>query len=98
MAGIRCEKGDDVLKVPQVSTLEELITNKLSEVLNRATDLDFETELRNVGLDSIKTIEFIVNLEVEFDIQIDDQDLLVENFSTINKITKLLSEKYGVQL
>ncbi|SDT35599.1 D-alanine--poly(phosphoribitol) ligase subunit 2 [Paenibacillaceae bacterium GAS479] len=85
------------MTVPQVSTLEQVITKKLSEVFNRAADLDFETDLRNEGLDSIKTIEFIVNLEVEFDIQIDDQDLLVENFSTINKVTKLLSEKYGVQ-
>lgn len=83
--------------VPQLSTLEQVITKKISEVLNRAADIDFETDLRNGGLDSIKTIEFIVNLEVEFDIQIDDQDLLVENFSTINKVTKLLSEKYGVK-
>ncbi|REK71601.1 acyl carrier protein [Paenibacillus paeoniae] len=85
------------LTVPQVSALEQVVAKKLSEVLNRATDLNFEIDLRNEGLDSIKTIEFIVNLEVEFDIEIDDQDLLVENFSTINKVTKLLSENYGVQ-
>ncbi|WP_165861402.1 acyl carrier protein [Paenibacillus paeoniae] len=85
------------MTVPQVSALEQVVAKKLSEVLNRATDLNFEIDLRNEGLDSIKTIEFIVNLEVEFDIEIDDQDLLVENFSTINKVTKLLSENYGVQ-
>lgn len=50
--------------------IEQAVTKKLSEVLNREVNLDFENDLRNEGLDSIKTIELIVNLEVEFDIQI----------------------------
>jgi acyl carrier protein len=86
------------LTVPQGSMLKQMINKKLNEVLNREINLDFETDLRNEGLDSIKTIVLIVNMEVEFDIQIDDQDLVVENFSTVSKITKLLSEKYGLQL
>lgn len=85
------------MTVPQVSMLEQVITKKLSEMLNREVSIDYETDLRKEGLDSIKTIELIVNIEVEFDIQIDDQDLLVENFSTVSKITRLLSEKYNVQ-
>ncbi|WP_281884480.1 acyl carrier protein [Paenibacillus sp. YYML68] len=84
------------MTIPQVSMLEQVVTKKLSEVLNRELHLDQGADLRSEGLDSIKMIEFIVNLEVEFDIQIDDQDLLVENFSTVHKITTLLSQKYGV--
>ncbi|MFC3788058.1 acyl carrier protein [Paenibacillus sp. GCM10012307] len=76
--------------------MEQVISKKLSEVFNREVNFDYETDLRNEGLDSIKTIELIVNLEVEFNIQIDDQDLLIENFSRVTKIKKLLSEKYGV--
>jgi acyl carrier protein len=83
--------------VQQVSSLEKIIVLKLSEVLHREVNLDFNADLRNEGLDSIKTIEMIVNIEVEFDIQIEDQDLLVENFSTIAKISDLLVKKYGVQ-
>ncbi|MBJ6360577.1 acyl carrier protein [Paenibacillus sp. MAHUQ-46] len=84
------------MTIPQFSTLEQVISKKLSEVFNREVNFDYETDLRNEGLDSIKTIELIVNLEVEFNIQIDDQDLLIENFSRVTKIKKLLSEKYGV--
>lgn len=85
------------MTVSQSSSLKQLIAEKLSEILEREVYLDYETDLRTEGLDSLNTIKLIVNLEVEFEIQIDDQDLLVENFSTINKIFILLSEKYGIQ-
>lgn len=42
-------------------------------------------------------IALIVSIEVEFDIQIDDDDLLIDNFSSIKKIAILLSGKYGEQ-
>lgn len=86
------------MTIPQLPSLEQTITKRLSEVLNREINPDYDTDLTNEGMDSIVTIKLIVNLEVEFDIQIDDQDLLVENFSTINKISGLLSEKYAIQL
>lgn len=83
--------------IQRVASLEHIITKKLSEVFNRSVEVGTETHLRDEGLDSLKTIELIVNLEIEFDIQIDDEDLLVDNFSSISKIASLLSEKYGVQ-
>lgn len=81
----------------QVTSLEQSIAEKLSEVLNRDVKISNDTDLRNEGLDSLKTIELIVGLEVVFEIEIDDQDLLVENFSTINRIASLLAEKYGIR-
>ncbi|SDM33397.1 Phosphopantetheine attachment site [Paenibacillus sp. OK060] len=83
--------------VQQVSSLEQIILSKVLEVLHREGGIELHTELRNEGLDSIKTIELIVNLEIEFDIQIDDQDLLIENFSSIYKISELLTNTYGLQ-
>lgn len=80
-----------------VSIVERIVFEKISEVFNREVQISYDTDLRNEGLDSVKTIELIVNLEIEFDIEIDDQDLLVENFSTIHKIAILLSGKYGVK-
>lgn len=80
----------------QYSLLEQTIVEKLSEVLNKTVEVSHEADLREEGLDSIKTIALIVNLEVAFNVQIDDEDLLVENFSSIRKIASLLSEKYGV--
>jgi acyl carrier protein len=95
-----CKNGerDVTLMILQDSSLEQAINKKLNEVLNRESNLEYTTDLRNEGLDSIKMIELIVSLEVEFDIEIEDQDLLIENFSTIEKIASLFSEKYVAQL
>ncbi|MHA7581393.1 acyl carrier protein [Paenibacillus sp. OK003] len=81
---------------PQITSIEESITDELSELLGRKVNLEKHTDLRDEGLDSIVTIKLIINLEVKFDIQIEDDDLLIENFSTLNKISNLLSQKYGV--
>ncbi|WP_164779491.1 acyl carrier protein [Paenibacillus kobensis] len=85
------------MKLDQASSLEQLIAQELRDLLGDKANLDPDTDLRSEGLDSIVTIKLIVNLEVNFDIQIDDQDLLVDTFSTIRKISALLSHKYGVQ-
>ena len=50
-------------------------------------------DLREIGLDSITSIELIVLLENEFDISVDDEDLLIDNFNNIAKI-KSLVQKY----
>lgn len=85
------------MTLPLISSLEASITDELSGILGRKVNLDKHSDLKAEGLDSIVTIKLIINLEVRFDIQIDDNDLLIENFSTLNKISSLLSEKYGVQ-
>jgi D-alanine--poly(phosphoribitol) ligase subunit 2 len=55
--------------------------------------LDDNTDLREHGLDSISSIELIVMLENEFNICVDDDDLLIDNFNTMEKLIGLL-EKY----
>ncbi|MNG08024.1 acyl carrier protein [compost metagenome] len=85
------------MKLDQTYALEQLILKEVRDLLGDKANLEADTDLRTEGLDSMVMIKLIVNLEVNFDIQIDDQDLLVENFSTIGKIVALLSHKYGVQ-
>lgn len=80
----------------QTSSLEELITRQIKEILDREVQSDPDAELKNEGMDSISMIKLIANLEAELDFQIDDEDLLVENFSTIRKIADLLSGRYGI--
>lgn len=82
------------MKIQQGLSLEQTVTNKVSEVLRRTIQLHYDADLRNEGLDSLRTIQLIVSLEAEFGIEIDDGDLLVENFSTINKIITCMTEKY----
>ncbi|WP_408895206.1 acyl carrier protein [Paenibacillus taichungensis] len=58
--------------------------------------LDINSLLKDEGLDSVKTIELITNLETEFDFMLNDEDLLVDNFATISLIYNIMTEKYGV--
>lgn len=49
----------------------------------------------NLGFDSIQFIELIVELEAEFEIEIEDNMLLTENFSTIGQIIEIVKERVG---
>lgn len=51
-----------------------------------------EKDLTDMGLDSIKAIELVVNLESEYEIMIDEDDLLLENLNTINKIVQVVAK------
>ncbi len=70
-------------------------------ILSKALDVDInvlsqigdDEDIGPYGLDSIKGIQAMVLLEGEFDIELIDEDLLLENVNTINKIKKTF-EKY----
>lgn len=51
------------------------------------------TDLRLLGLDSLKIISLIVDIETEFDIQFMDDELIVDNFSTVDLIASQIERK-----
>ena len=55
--------------------------------------LNITDNLKDYGLDSIHAIQLIVFLEEKYNIEFDDDDLLFENYDTLEKLIKLL-EKY----
>lgn len=75
--------------------MQEEIKNMLGELL----ELDEETvgaltgdaDLIELGLDSLKAIELVVHIEDNFGIMISDDDLLVDNLSSIEKIESLIA-------
>lgn len=64
------------------------IARKEEAELNDATILT-----KDLGFDSIKIIEFIVTLEEEFDIEIDDNDMDVDLITQYKCIKEMLREK-----
>jgi acyl carrier protein len=52
-----------------------------------------DTDLQSIGMNSILFIQFIVFLENTYSIEINDDDLLMERFSSINQIM-ITMEKY----
>ncbi|MGE6631455.1 acyl carrier protein [Bacillus sp. NPDC077027] len=73
------------------SQVKELVLRSLGHEPKSTIGVD--EELANHGLDSIKAVSLILELEEVFDIQFADEELLTEHFSTINKIVSQLQEK-----
>lgn len=60
-------------------------------------DIDFDTNLSEI-LDSLDSVELIMEIEKEFDIQISDEhaeEILVEGF-TLKDVKKDLEKSYGI--
>ena len=77
-----------------IQKLRNLIYKKL-EIDARTEELGESTLLIEFGLgvDSVSTIEFIVALESEFGIEIDEAEINPEMFSTMNSVAAYISEK-----
>lgn len=85
----RKEKGSMTME----EKLREIVARVLELSEEQAEDLDRDTDLMELGLDSMTCVEVVVNLEDEFGITVEEEDLLVENMSTIARLEELV-EKY----
>ena len=70
--------------------IKEIIVTVLELSEDDAKQITEDTDLLEYGLDSMTCVEMVVNLEEEFGITVDEEDLLVENMSTISKIKDLV--------
>ena len=44
-------------------------------------------------MNSVIMLQFIVKMEQEFDIEIDEEEIIPENFGTVNKVVQYLEKK-----
>ena len=77
---------------PTLADIEAKVTGILVEQLGLEID---KSEIRSdasllddVGLDSVALIRFAMGLENDFDIEIDDDDLVIENFDTTGRVAQ----------
>ncbi|WP_338553236.1 acyl carrier protein [Paenibacillus sp. KS-LC4] len=71
------------------------ILSCVKQVLELNEEPGYDTDLSMLGLDSITTVNLIVALENEFDIIFENDDLVVDYFSTITQIDAIIAEKKG---
>lgn len=76
------------------------MNEKIIEILVNVLKLEGDSQmigedddLIEIGLNSLNAIEIVVNLENEFDIQVDDDDLLIDNLASV-KLLRELIERY----
>lgn len=71
-----------------------IIDNGNVEIKNNCiNDIDFEDIFNSFGYDSINIISLIVQIEEEYNIQIDDEYLDKKYLNNINSLTKIISNK-----
>ena len=54
--------------------------------------------IQNVGMDSLRIMNLVIQLEQHYDIIFDDHELSVSNFETIEVITHKIIQKLGEKL
>jgi acyl carrier protein len=75
--------------------MEEEIKEILAELLENeeVKEIGLEEDLINYGLDSLHAIELVVSLEEKYSITFEEEDLLLEKISSMDKIISTV-QKY----
>ncbi len=78
------------------------IKDRLRAVLVKSLALDIEPSavperdlVKSLGLNSINTIEFLIWVETEFDIEIADEDLSVDLIDDLDQLAQYVVERGG---
>ena len=75
------------------TTVRQLLAQALNSAV-RADELEDQIYMGNAaGFDSSKLLEFILALEEKFDFVVPDEDLVLENFDSISKISAYVASK-----
>ena len=73
--------------------VRELIKSTLLLESEEVAKIGNEDDLELIGLNSVIMLQFIVKMEQEFDIEIDEEEIIPENFGTVNKVVQYLVKK-----
>lgn len=61
-------------------------------------NLPGDQSLRLVGMDSLNSVDVIVNIEQELNISFNDNELMMDNINTVNKLVKIVEQKVAEKL
>lgn len=76
--------------------LKELIIKNANPSFVESTNIDdtaFQDLMGNLGYDSISIISLVVDIESRYDIEIDDNYLLIDNLNNIDNLIEIISNK-----
>ncbi|CAM3612028.1 acyl carrier protein [Marinicrinis lubricantis] len=79
--------------------IQNFLKDRICELLERpelSDDLMLDTQLSEVGMDSVMLVNLMVHIEQHYQIFYEDDELLEENFATIQVISDKIQEKLGL--
>lgn len=71
-----------------IKIIKELVEDDID--FNITSDIDL---IDDVGFDSITIIQLIVSIETEFNIELEDYELMMQNIRKLNYLVELLEKK-----
>jgi acyl carrier protein len=80
------------------SSLDEIIQRLIEEVSNKNMEHSDMGLISEGILDSMRIMTLIAMIEEHFDIEFDEDDLVVKNFSTARNIVNLLMSKFEKEM
>jgi len=75
------------------SQVEETVRRALSEVMPELSAAGDADDLFDLGLDSLRVVEYLLKIESELQIEFDLDDVSFASFGTVAAAVKLVSEK-----
>jgi len=76
--------------------MENRIKNVLKQKVKFRIDINEikpDDNLLLLGMDSLSTLKLVVDIENEFKILFGDDDFIIDNFKTINKLKEIIEKK-----
>ncbi len=72
--------------------LEEIVRQKIREVLenDNIENISANDDLKEYGIDSLNAIELVVELEMTFKIEFSEDELLLDNLCSIQKLINIV--------
>jgi len=81
-----------------ISSFTKVLVQMLSSPPDTKIEIDLNTEIESLMLDSLDEVEIVMNLENEFEINIDDYDAekIMKDNLHIYDLKRILKEKYNI--
>ena len=76
-----------------IDAIENCIAETLKKERQAIQELAKDEPMNVIGLNSLNFIDCIMNLEKVFNIAFDDEELLLDNLNTINKLSVIIEKK-----
>lgn len=70
--------------------IEKYLVNELKNYMQLNSNITLNQNLFDIGLDSLSLISLIIDIENNYKFEFDDSDMVLEKFSTIESIIKLV--------
>lgn len=69
------------------------IKELIADILESQEEISEDARLvEDLGIDSVLILQLIANIEMQFNITFDDEDLLVDKFSTVSSLADYITE------